>query len=150
MDTINNLITSIAQISFNNLPVEEGWGKYEIKVFSLRRMIEINASYTENGGQIKSFDPSYQGEVDRDQDLTFLFMDLRKAMYDLSPEKGAWFTCEITVFSDDKFETKFNYDDKPNFSYEPTDDKYADDLKTFPREANLVPDWLREKIGRVG
>ena len=146
MDTINNLITAIAQVAFNNLPVEEGWEKYDIKAFSLRRMIEINASYTENNGQIKSFDPKYKGQVNREDDLTFLFMDLRKEMYNLSPDKGAWFTCEITVFANGKFDTKFNYDDKPNFSYEPTDDKYADDLKNFPREAHLVPDWLKEKI----
>jgi len=146
MDAISQLITAIAQISYDNLPVEDGWEKYEIKVFSLRKMVQLKATYIENGGQVISFDPEYEGPLNRDQDLTFLFMDLRKEMYDLAPGKGAWFTCLITVFSDGKFDTQFNYDDKPMFSYEPTNDKYADDLKTFPRAADLVPEWLKEKI----
>ena len=66
MEKINELITSIIEISFDNLPVEEGWGSYEINAYALRKMIEINAFYLQNDGKKISFNPKYQGQVDRE------------------------------------------------------------------------------------
>lgn len=144
MEKINELITSIIEISFDNLPVEEGWGSYEINAYALRKMIEINAFYLQNDGKKISFNPKYQGQVDRENDLTFLFMDLRKNMYESSPNQGAWYSCSIIVHPSGKFDTKFNYEDKPNLAYEPSKDKFEDDIKAFPREESLVPIWLKE------
>jgi hypothetical protein len=145
MKSTNELIETIINISYDNLPIEEEWEKYEINTFSLRRIIEINAFYIEHGER-KSFNPKYQEQGNRDEDLTFLFMDLRKEMYQLAPQQGAWFSCNITVYPDGNFDIKFNYDDKPKFSYKPSQDKFVDDLKSFPREEPLIPQWLKEII----
>ncbi len=93
-----------------------------------------------------SFNPKYPGQVDRNNDLTFLFMDLRKYMYEVSPNKGAWYSCRIIVYPNGKFDTHFDYDNKPGFKYEPSKEKFEDDLKAFPREESLVPVWLKEII----
>jgi hypothetical protein len=143
-DNVNELINSIAQISFNNLPVGDGWEKYEVKLKTIRLYTEMKAFYISDNGKRISFDPQYSGQVAREDDLTELFMDLRKAMYDLSPQQGAWFSCTITVYLSGKFTTDFNYDDDPEFTYHPDPSEFADDLKTFPREENLIPDWLND------
>jgi hypothetical protein len=142
MKSTNELIETIIKISYDNLPIEEEWEKYEINTFALRKIVEINSFYIEHGER-KSFNPKYQGQVNRDEDLTFLFVDLRREMYQLAPQKGAWFSCKIIVYPDGNFDTKFNYDDEPNFSYKPAQDKFVDDLKTFPREEPLIPQWLK-------
>jgi hypothetical protein len=67
--------------------------------------------------------------VAKEDDIANTFMELRKRMYELSPQQGAWFYCKITVEPSGKFETDFNYDDKPNFSYNPTLKKWEDDIK---------------------
>jgi hypothetical protein len=145
MENINELIEVIIKISYDNLPLDENWEKFEIKAFALRKMIEINAFYLEHGER-KSFNPKYQGQVNRDEDLTFLFMELRKEMYDLTPQKGAWFSCNIIVYPDGKFDTQFNYDDEPQFSYKPSKEKFIDDLKSFPREEPVIPQWLNDIV----
>lgn len=143
MENINQLISSIIQVSFDNLPVNDVWEKYEIDTYALRKIVEINAFYFQNEGKKVSFNPKYQGQVDRNDDLTFLFLDLRKVMYELSSNQGAWFHCKISVYPDGKFETNFNYDDQPDFAYEPGKDKFIDDLKFFPREDKSKPEWLK-------
>jgi hypothetical protein len=143
-DNVNELINSIVQISFNNLPVEEGWEKYEVQLKTIRLYTEMEAFYILDNGECISFNPKYSGQVAREDNLRELFMDLRKAMYDLSPQQGAWFSCTITVYPTGKFTTDFNYDDDPEFTYHPDPREFADDLKTFPREKGLIPDWLND------
>lgn len=144
MENINSLINSIIQISFNNLPIEEGWLKYEIDVSTIEKYTEMNAVYFTGNKEETSFNPKYQGSVDKAEDLTFIFKDLRKQMYELSPDKGAWFSCKITVFPSGKFITNFNYDENPNFIYKPSKEEYINELKKYPREASAMPDWLNK------
>ena len=144
MRNVNELINSIVQISFDNLPVEERWERYEVIVITLRQYTEMKAHYILDDGEKLSFDPEYEGQVTREKNLRELFMDLRKVMYDLSPQQGAWFSCKIEVYPSGKFNTSFNYDDEPNFTYAPNPKKFADDLKSFPRENSLVPTWLND------
>lgn len=145
MEQINNFITAIVQVSFDNLPIEEEWDSYKVNAYVLTKMVEINADYYIHEEEV-SFNPKYQESVKREEDLTFLFMDLRKVMYETAPEKGAWYTCKIIVYPTGKFETHFDYDNKPNFTYEPSNEKYKIDFQTFPREKSMIPVWLQEKM----
>jgi len=141
-NNVNELINSIIQISFDNLPVEEGWEKYEINVLSLRLYREQKAYYFLDDGKKVSFNPQYKGVVAREDNISELFMDLRKTMYSLSPQQGAWFSCKIVVYPSGEFNTSFNYEDYPDFTYTPAKEKFIDDLKSFPRENDLIPNWL--------
>ncbi len=35
---------------------------------------------------------------------------------------------------------------EPGFKYEPSKDKFIDDLNVFPRDNELIPDWLETII----
>lgn len=146
MENINEYLNAIIRISYDNLPVEDGWKDFTVNAFCLTKFVQINASYIDSEGKQIPFNPKYASPADKSEDLTFLFMDLRKAMYDAAPDKGAWYTAKITVDSEGKFKTNFDYDNKPAFKYEPSADKFAHDLETFPREEGLVPAWLKDIV----
>ena len=139
MDITNNLINQIIQISNSNIS-SENWDRFTINVYALNKMISIKAFY-EKSGEIVSFDPEANGE-----DISLKVKKLREEMYKLSPDKGAWYTGIISVTSEGKFNIDFDYDGKPEFKYEPNADKFINDLDTFPREKNLIPDWLNNII----
>ena len=148
MNNINNYITSIIQVAYNNLPIEEGWETFTLKTYAVRKMIEISAYYTTNESKQISFNQKNVGAVDRNNDLTFLYMNLRKAMYELTPNKGAWFTSEININKNGKFTTHFDYDNIPEFAYTPSDEKFIDDYKSFPRDNSSLPSWLKEILDK--
>ena len=139
MDITNNLINQIIQISNSNIS-SDNWDSFTINIFAINKMISIKAFY-EASGEIVSFDPEANGE-----DITLKVKKLREEMYKLSPDKGAWYTSIISVTNEGKFNIDFDYDEKPEFKYEPTPDKFIDDLNTFPREKDLIPDWLNNII----
>ncbi|MEC4054537.1 hypothetical protein VSP10_17340, partial [Myroides odoratimimus] len=62
----------------------------------------------------------------------------------LSSEQGAWFSASFVVNNEGDFNTHFHYDRKPKFTYEPSKEKYIDDIKKFPRQESLMPNWLKE------
>lgn len=145
MEDINNYLTTIIRIAYDQLPAEDGWKDFTVEVFCLTKFVQIHAFYKDADDQQVSFNPK-KPSAERDEDLTFLFMDLRKAMYEQAPGKGAWYTGKVVVNNEGKFDTSFDYDNKPAFMYEPSKEKYAHDLATFPREEQLVPVWLKELI----
>ena len=63
MEDVNLIIKRIAQISYDNLPVEKGWERYEIDVYTLSKYTELEATYYLNDGEAVSFNPEY----DRDR-----------------------------------------------------------------------------------
>ncbi len=79
--------------------------------------------------------PVYAGD---DADRAFEALRARTAQ----PGKGAWYSAHFIVFANGKFDVRFDYEGKPNFSDEPAAEWFADDLKAFPREPANVPAWL--------
>jgi hypothetical protein len=137
METTNNLINEIIRVANANLP-SDSWDNFSLNIWALNKIIEINAFYEENGKMI-SFDPEANGE-----DISMKIRRLREEFYKLSPNKGAWYACIVTVYNDGKFNLEFDYIKKPGFSYEPSPDKFIDDLEKFPRDKDLIPAWLNE------
>lgn len=141
---MNDYIKSIVKISYDNLPVEDGWKTFTIIAKVISKFVEIEAFYVDNDGEKIFFDPKYPSTENRDEDLTFLFINLRKAVYEKNTDKGTWYTAEINVDSEGEYSLNFEYDNKPEFSYEPSDDKYIDDIGRFPRNSEYIPEWLKE------
>lgn len=141
---MENYINSIIEVSYDNLPVDDNWKSFKITAKALSKFLEIEAFYTDQDDQVYFFDPKYPSPEDNDEDLTFLFMNLRKAVYQKNIDRGTWYTAEIEVNPDGEFSVHFEYDRKPEFSYEPSDDKYITDLLSFPRENQYIPDWLKK------
>lgn len=137
MEEINEIIAKIlsgAQESISN----QEWDTFTINVYALNKMIEINSFY-ENEDQIISFDSEDSGV-----DITMESKNLREKMYRLSSEQGAWFSASFVVNNEGDFNTHFDYNRKPKFTYEPSKEKYIDDIKKFPRQESLMPNWLKE------
>jgi hypothetical protein len=139
LERSNQLINEISQISFGNLPVDD-WNTFFIDVCALNKMISVKASYDKDG-VIHSFDPESDG-----QDISLKFKELRTIHYNTTPNKGAWYSVKLIVDKTGKVKMTFDYDNKPAFKYEPSKDKFIDDLKVFQREDRLVPAWLRDII----
>ncbi|MCL1672315.1 immunity protein YezG family protein [Elizabethkingia ursingii] len=103
-------------------------------------MIAIKAFYEAEGKSI-SFDPEENGN-----DITMKIKTLREEMYKASPNKGAWYMAMFTVMNNGHFDSSFDYDNKPEFKYEPSKDKFLDDLNVFPRQEKLIHEWLKEIV----
>lgn len=139
MEKTSALLKEIIQGAFDNVP-SDAWGNFSITIQALNKMIAMKAFY-EEGGKMHSFDPEENGN-----DITMKIKSLREEMYHLSPGKGAWYSAYFTVDNTGKFQTDFDYGNKPEFKYTPSDEKFIDDLKTFPREESIIPEWLREIV----
>lgn len=132
---VNEILLSVV----DNVSSDE-WENVSLNVCALNKMISLKSFY-EVRGDFVSFDPEGNGN-----DVTMKIKKLREEMYQSAPDKGAWFSAMFTIPRNGKFQTFFEYDKKPEFKYEPSVDKFVDDLKTFPREERLIPEWLKEKI----
>lgn len=136
---VNEIIAKILIGSQESISTQE-WDTFTINIYALNKMIEINSFY-ENEDQIISFDSEDSGI-----DITMESKILREKMYELSSEQGAWFSACFVVNNEGDFNTHFDYDGKPKFTYEPSKEKYVDDVKKFPRQESLMPNWLKEII----
>lgn len=71
---------------------------------------------------------------------TFVTSDLPQAMY--QPGKGAWLSVECTVEPSRTYHFKFNYDQPVTFDgREPDEQTWINDLRRYPRDWDMIPDW---------
>jgi hypothetical protein len=141
MVDINNLIEEIAQTVFDNVPVDN-WNKVVVNVAMLATYVELTATYYVNDVKGKSFDANYAGAPDSKM-INSLFIDLRKAMYTITPEVGAWFNAEMTITNSGEFSITYDYDNKPDFEMNPEDEEFRIDSREFSRNAVFTPSWLK-------
>lgn len=92
----------------------------------------------------KAGDAERPVDLRSDDDFTFGFRNLRKAMY--QEGKGAWYTADVTVTGQGKFHAEYDYDGKPRFSVPLASATYVEDLERFPRDVENQPQWLREEL----
>ncbi|HEX8350372.1 MAG TPA: immunity protein YezG family protein, partial [Hymenobacter sp.] len=85
-----------------------------------------------------------------DEQTTPTFERLRQLMFNEAPFRGAWYTAVMTITHDGKFDTEFDYDNKPSFEYTSEDGEYAQDFEHFPRNEESTPDWLRLIVQQHG
>ncbi|SHE67415.1 immunity protein YezG family protein [Pedobacter caeni] len=143
LERSNELITQIAQSAFNAIPVDS-WNYFTVEVRILNKFIQLDASYVDSDHKLQSFDPEQEGGPD----LSLLFKELREITYSMSPNQGAWYHAALQVDSEGEFNIQYEYETKPDFTYEPDNSKYIDDLKKFPREESLVPQWLKDIVNK--
>jgi hypothetical protein len=131
MNSIDSLFEEMIGISIDNIPADD-WESASLNIQALNKMIAVQAFF-EQQGRFFSFDPEQNGT-----NVTMLIKKLRAEMYKTSPGQGAWYTASIIVANNGKFQTHFDYSEKPEFPYEPAKEKYIDDLKVFPRETAQI------------
>jgi len=67
---------------------------------------------------------------------------LRREMY--RPGAGTWFTATITVRTDARLATDFDYDNEPEYGFAPN--SWVAESQKFPRTPQNTPAWLAAKV----
>jgi hypothetical protein len=114
-----------------------GWQRLD---FEFRATVGIDSASFEvegpDGGRRTALPPGQAvGKMD----------ELRRVMY--RSDKGAWFTARLQVERSGHFSAEFDYDGEPDFTPPLASSAYVQDLDRFPRSAEHIPDWLRDKLG---
>ena len=65
--------------------------------------------------------------------------NLRELMF--GQGQGAWLSATVTADPSGKCTFDYNYRTRPNWTVQPADQTYIDDLKAHPRPADQIPDW---------
>lgn len=60
--------------------------------------------------------------------------------------KGTWLSMIISVHHSNQFNTEYNHDTEPDLPTGVSPLAYAQELERFPRDHDLVPDWLRVRL----
>lgn len=75
-----------------------------------------------------------------------ILQEVRKSMYRIEPQEGAWFSVVITINREKNAEFEFNYDKKPEFFDKWVDKSvFVEDFAQFKRDKKYIAEWL-EKI----
>jgi hypothetical protein len=146
MEVIDNLIKRIGKSILEGVPKNSEWATIKFSMKILITYSESNAKRITNDSE-DTFSVVFKDENGRESfpDTTWL---LREAMYSTAPEKGAWFSMEMIIKRDGKFELKFDYDNKPEFSIPLDDEDFVKDFRKFPRTNDTMPKWLFDILKR--
>jgi hypothetical protein len=149
-DEIQNLFQHIGQLAVNSVPTDE-WDVIKIEIKAVRSFVERMVYYLHHEKQAvpKTFGIKDK-HLDYDTRTTPSFELLRQLMYNEAPFRGAWYTAVMTITKAGKFDTEFEYEEKPQFDYMPVDDAFAQDFEQFPRYEESTPEWLKEIVQKHG
>ncbi|HWD04511.1 MAG TPA: TNT domain-containing protein [Amycolatopsis sp.] len=79
------------------------------------------------------------------EDVVDRFETLRAGMY--RPGRGTWLQARFVLAPDGSFDFDFFVDGDPQWTTPPEPSRYRDELETFPRDDEHVPDWWRLLVG---
>ena len=122
--------TAVGHALFDSLP-RDGWVSCTVDYLSTVSMAESKVNVTDNSGASELVEPPIG--------MIMAFKNLRELM--ASQGRGAWLSSTVTATPDGKCTFDYNYDTRPDWTVEPTDESYIADLEKFPRPRR--PDsWL--------
>lgn len=116
--------------------VDEPWTTVQYVARSL-------APYMTHGTYVTRPDGSVERQFPPEEAVD-LADELRQVMY--QPGAGTWFTAVVTVDDQGRVSAEFNYDDEPDWPRPVEPVWYVQDLAKFPRDADAIPDWLRNRL----
>lgn len=122
--------TAVVRALFESLP-PGGWSSCDVTYLSTVSMAESKVVLTGGDGASET--------VKSPIAMIKAFKDLRELM--ARQGRGAWLSATLTATADGKCAFDYNYDIRPDWTVQPTDESYVADLEKFPRTAELVPDW---------
>lgn len=71
-----------------------------------------------------------------------LLLALKRLRDLMASEEGRpWLSVTVTARPDGRVSFDYNYDQRPRWSLEPTDESYIEDLARYPRLADQLPEW---------
>ncbi|WP_458317913.1 immunity protein YezG family protein [Mycolicibacterium brisbanense] len=122
--------TAVVRALFDSLP-RDGWTSCTVEYRKAGRVAESQVSLTGTDGTTEI--------VKSPLPLITALKRLRELM--ASQGRGAWLSVTLTAKPDGKCSFDFNYDARPDWTVQPTDETYIADLAQHPRPAELIPSW---------
>jgi hypothetical protein len=112
----------------------EDWDRVTVDYRAIGRYSEANGEIT--------FANNTTGNWVVPPDIAAMFAQLRTGMY--RDGRGTWYNAKYRL--DHPSSYNLDYDrDEPQWNRPPPPQAYADDLQTFPRSEENVPEWLRRR-----
>lgn len=122
--------TAVVRGLFESLP-NNGWDHCTVDFRSTSVRAETQAKLVSVDGSTKIIETSTA--------MRRALRSLRQLMG--SSEGRAWLSVKIEAKPDGKVSFDYNYDNRPNWTQEPTDEDLLHDLDRNPRPADQIPDW---------
>ena len=130
-------IASIAEAFGQAAPAN--WTEIHVEAPSITEVTAFTARATLPTGELESF---YIEDDDLEEAVIDQIEALRRSMAGRNDGRGAWFTMTLDISSDDTFAVQFDYDSRPAFDFEVSQESLLADLKVYPRSDAFYPDWL--------
>ncbi|SEQ45292.1 hypothetical protein SAMN05216188_10385 [Lentzea xinjiangensis] len=128
----------VRQIGRAMLPVvPQGWQRIRAEYRAAGRHIEVDLAFAGPDGQLRPVRPP--------MDVVQMFGQLRAGMY--HPDRGTWLHALYEIEAPAAFTVDFNAEDEPRWRNAPPPIGFRDELQTFPRPDQLIPDWWRQRVG---
>lgn len=155
----NNFSTANMEIDIDHIPhyiarlaVESSPAQWTTLVLVSRHLwsyAELDACFYTDGTETAVLIDINDDDLPEEDTVLGKFETLRKHMYNENPERGAWYTCVLSIQHDGNFECTFDYVHKPDWDEQPLEEDYLEDLRYFPRKANALPEWLSSIIHAI-
>lgn len=118
----------------------DGWARIDLRVRMTVPVSEVALTVVmEDGGTAEAEPP---------RDLWEIAAELRSMMY--RRDEGTWFAMRFTVSPPAEYWASFNGEFDPEWSPPITAEDWRHDLSVFPRTAEHVPRWLRDRLDAGG
>ncbi|GLZ43273.1 hypothetical protein Acsp05_68970 [Actinokineospora sp. NBRC 105648] len=101
--------------------------------------------YMETTGRV-TFADETSDELKLSPDITMLFSRLRAGMY--REGRGTWFNARYQLDQPSAYNLEYDREE-PKWIAPPPPPAYADDLRTFPRDEENVPEWLVRRMAAL-
>ncbi|WP_158852009.1 hypothetical protein [Saccharothrix deserti] len=131
----NQLVKQIGRAMLPALP--PGWQRVRAEYRAAGRHIEVDLAFAGPDGQWRPVRPP--------MDVVQLFGQLRAGMY--QADRGTWMSAVYEIEAPAAFSVDFNAEDEPRWRNAPPVIGFQDELRTFPRQDERIPEWLRQRLG---
>ncbi|SDD17020.1 glycohydrolase toxin TNT-related protein [Actinokineospora iranica] len=130
------LVKQIGLALLRAAPAE--WASVSVEYRALGR-------YRETAGRV-TFRDETVADFPVSPDIAMLFSRLRAGMY--REGRGTWYNARYQLDHPSAYNLEYDRDE-PRWITPPPPPAYADDLRTFPRDEENVPDWLIRRLASL-
>jgi hypothetical protein len=134
----NRLLGEITTLLVQELP--QGWQRLIMDYMTVGRHVNVACGARMAGGTTRRISPP--------KATAPLFSQLRHGMY--VEGRGTWYSLELIIDPPDTYSVKYNWDEEPRFRSAPAPEQFRLDHEKYPRTAENLPPWLRERLAAAG
>ncbi|KAA2264612.1 DUF4237 domain-containing protein [Solihabitans fulvus] len=129
------LLRSLTVLFVHALPGD--WGQLWVDFRSVGSHVELTGTVLNVFGHTDEWTPP-------DEAVAY-FTRLRAGMY--RPGEGTWTSAKYHLAHPDTFSVDYDWKNEPDFDLPVSQAYFREELATFPRAEENIPEWLREKAG---